>query len=1030
MMSRRRGIVHKTVLFFVCVVGAGGVVAFGADWPQWRYDAGRTAASPEQLPDQLHLQWVRRLPPPEPAWAKYPRLCFDVSYEPVVQGETMFVPSMVTDSVTALETDTGAQRWRFYTDGPVRLAPVAFDGKVCFVSDDGHLYCVDAADGRLLWKYRGLPSEREDRKVLGNDRVISLWPARGGPVLADGRIYFAAGVWPFEGVYVHAVDAQTGKPVWTNREAGYIERGLIDHSTRQAAGLSPQGYLAVIGEKLFVPSGRALAATLDRKTGALEPYSTGWGGRDNLEKGCWYVSGNPRYYFQSGEPYDLATRTRVQIDPANAKELGEFREPVLTEQAAYCSLPVNRQQGYRPAGVGYDRLVAWDLTKAPELKEWEDGQNRKWRTGDFDELWSVQTRLKVHIKAGSRLYAGAEGTVAALALPNRAGSPKVVWKARIEGTPSRMLAAAGTLFVVTKEGSIYAFGPRKTEPKDYPAPSRTFAPEADQWTQTAGDILKATGAGEGYCLMFGVGSGRLAEELLRQSQLRIVAVDSDADRVQKLRTALADAGLYGTRIAVHQGDPVSYPFPPYVASLVVSEERAIAGHSAAEFVGRVFRVLRPYGGVACLPVPADRQDKLAAVVEAAGLTGTELTRASDCALLRRVGGPAGSADWTHEDADAGRSLVSRDKRVKEPLGVLWFGGAVDTLFPEWDFTHSRSTTPLVAGGRMFFQVFPKLHAVDIYTGRHLWTTTLPGTDLNAQRRNLSYAATEDSVYVASGRTCVRFDAATGAALSKINSPGNTETSWREVRIWNDCLIGSAGRTLVCIDRQSERIRWSYQAAGNQISFAVGDGRVFVGDASLPDRRGEVTQVSGRLAALDLRDGNELWKTDLKLQTPEKKEQKPPTLRLVYSEANDVLLTVYTKVSAYDGSDGALLWGGQVIEGGDQPILHRDQLITQAGETYDPRTGSRLPRRLFSGRRRGCTRVIGGEHLLMIRNAHASYLDLASARQTFFRGIRAGCTNNLIPAGGILTALDFSHGCACNYAVFASMALVHLPGVDE
>ena len=42
-------------------------------------------------------------------------------------------------------------------------------------------------DGSLLWSFRGGPSPR---KVLGNKRIVSMWPARGGPVLRDGKVYF------------------------------------------------------------------------------------------------------------------------------------------------------------------------------------------------------------------------------------------------------------------------------------------------------------------------------------------------------------------------------------------------------------------------------------------------------------------------------------------------------------------------------------------------------------------------------------------------------------------------------------------------------------------------------------------------------------------------------------------------------------------------------------------------------------------------------------------------------------------------
>ena len=34
-----------------------------ADWPMWRCDPGRTAASSDSLPATLRLQWSRALPP-------------------------------------------------------------------------------------------------------------------------------------------------------------------------------------------------------------------------------------------------------------------------------------------------------------------------------------------------------------------------------------------------------------------------------------------------------------------------------------------------------------------------------------------------------------------------------------------------------------------------------------------------------------------------------------------------------------------------------------------------------------------------------------------------------------------------------------------------------------------------------------------------------------------------------------------------------------------------------------------------------
>ena len=158
--------------------------AFAVDWPMWRFDASRTASSPEELPAELHLQWTLDLPTPEPCWpyTQY-KLQFDKSYEPIAVGSLLLVSSMVSDSVVAYSTETGEEAWRFYAGGPVRFAPSAWEGKLYFVSDDSYLYCLEAATGRLLWKFRGAPSER---KLLGNARFISAWPARGAPVVYDG----------------------------------------------------------------------------------------------------------------------------------------------------------------------------------------------------------------------------------------------------------------------------------------------------------------------------------------------------------------------------------------------------------------------------------------------------------------------------------------------------------------------------------------------------------------------------------------------------------------------------------------------------------------------------------------------------------------------------------------------------------------------------------------------------------------------------------------------------------------------------
>ena len=255
------------------------------DWPTWRRDPARSGKTGVALPDPLHLRWVRTLPPLAPAY-RSSRLQFDRGYEPVVAGKTLFVGSSRNDSVAAFDTETGAERWRFFTEGPVRVAPVAWRDRLFVASDDGRLYCLDAARGQPVWTFRAVPS---DRKLLGNGRIISVWPVRGGPVVSDGRVYFAAGVWPFEGVFVYALDALTGEVAWLNDRAGHLY-GDQPHSTSALGGVTPQGYLVVSGDDLVVPCGTAMPATFDRRTGALKEFALPKEGR---LPGGWFVMAQP-----------------------------------------------------------------------------------------------------------------------------------------------------------------------------------------------------------------------------------------------------------------------------------------------------------------------------------------------------------------------------------------------------------------------------------------------------------------------------------------------------------------------------------------------------------------------------------------------------------------------------------------------------------------------------------------------------------------------------------------------------------------
>jgi outer membrane protein assembly factor BamB len=986
----------------------------GADWPQYRFDTSRSASSPQGLPPELSLRWVRKLPAPRPAFPGEVRLRYDASYEPVVLGQSMFVPSMIDDSVTALDIATGAERWRFFTEGPVRFAPVAWEGNVYFVSDDGCLYCVDAADGKLRWNFRGLPPGKSDRKLLGSGRLISLFPARGGPVLQDGVLYFGAGIWSGYGVAVHALDARSGKVVWSNTDSNRIPKANMDHGIAHEAGITPQGYLAVIHDTLVVPCGAQLPAFLDLKTGKLKPYWMGWGGRNGLPKGTWFVAGTRNYLSHGGDLYDLARPnderfddprirkdfksmlypggfTRLWIDPTNQKDIGAFQEPVFTSETLYTS-----DEGIAAYDLRDVKLEERKKSPIPASRR-DDTYPDKWKLAGR-ALWRMPSPLRVYAKAAEHLYLGGPGVVEALRVPKRGEAPKSVWRTTLEGIPHRMLVAGGSLFVVTREGAIHAFGGQKTATPIVHAPPTAASPPPDAWTQTAASILQTANVREGYALVLGIGTGRLAEELVRQSRLDVIAIDRNADKVDRLRRRLHGAGLYGVRASAHVGDPLAYPLAPYMASLIVSEDKeALVGLGDAKSLESLFHSLRPYGGTACLAIDAAKRDAFVANVNGGKLPGATVRCEADWVLVARAGPLAGSADWSHAQADAANTGASREQFVKAPLDLLWF----DTP-PRW-FRTPGSTLVRVCGGRMFLKS-QKLQAVDVYTGRPLWGVELPFP----HNQNDPMVAVDDAIYVAGGKTCLVLEPATGKTVARIDLPADLAGPWLNLRVCGDRLIGQSGKTLLCVDRRGGGVVWKYPCGHAGLSVACGGGKVFVAELASAKPLGTTRPTQTR--ALDLQTGKLLW-------------QIAGGSEVRYSEALD---RVVLESGIHRAADGGLVSAfpepakPAKRANGSRPtplFLIGTKVLVGTEESYteyDLRTGRALSKPM-TWTRRGCTIPRAGSHLVTTRvRGNAACIDLVSREITTFWNVRAACSNNLFPADGVLNMPSLSGGCTCNY----------------
>ncbi len=149
----------------------------GEDWPTFRHDPGRSGAVTTTVPPTgLKRTWSAQLGG---------RLSTAV----VADGK-LFVASIDTHSVCALDADTGQQLWNYTAGGRIDSPPTIWHGRALFGSADGHVYCVSAHDGQLMWRYRVAP---EDRRMMAFEQLESVWPVHGSVLLQNDELYCVAG---------------------------------------------------------------------------------------------------------------------------------------------------------------------------------------------------------------------------------------------------------------------------------------------------------------------------------------------------------------------------------------------------------------------------------------------------------------------------------------------------------------------------------------------------------------------------------------------------------------------------------------------------------------------------------------------------------------------------------------------------------------------------------------------------------------------------------------------------------------------
>lgn len=1008
------------------------------DWPTFRHDAKRTGTTAEALPNQLKQIWTRKFSPLKVSWPDDPRIQFDKSYHPIVMGKTIFITSSKNDCLYAISTETGEILWKFFADAPIRFAPTGSKDKLFCVSDDSYLYCLQISTGKLLWKFRGAPN---DSKILVNGRLASPWPARGAPAVVENKVYFSAGIWPFMGVFIYAINTETGKPIWINSGSGSLYQ-TQSHNSGAFTGPAPQGYISATKDFVIIPNGRSAPAAYDAKTGELLHYDL------PLKMGGYYTPITDSAYFFAGSTFDLKS----------GKALGTLPMP--------CILSSN----YLYAGS----LQAFDLKNIHTLKPAEKTSSAL----PLTPLWNEPIKAEIQFLAGERLYATSENSIFAYDLPEfnkEIKIPKLIWKLDTTGTLAEIIPADNKLFAITLEGELICFADDKTTPLKEPLLFETAIP-FDEISSTREDlVLLTTDKYKGYAIVLGVGTGGMAEQLTRKTELSIIVIERDLALVEKFRKKWDEALVYGSRIVILHGNPFDYPFPPYIASLVTSEGIDFNKEKISQVVSRIFHTLRPYGGVACLEVPPALKDRWTHAIYENNLQMAGNRNKNGWTLLTKEGQLLGAGTYSHQYADSTNSVASSDNRVKLPLGLLWFGGPSNKNVLS---TLGHGPTPQVAGGRVVTQGPSNLQAYDAYTGRILWELNITelGKTFESDERQpgangigSNYVTLADYIYVVFRGKCIKLESETGAVIDVFELPPlqgeTTSAKWSYIAANGDYLIagadplnddntgipgkftwnGSTSKAIVVLNRHIGKMVWKIEAdqGFRHNAIAIGNDKLFCIDLLPNDLKSTLASKKsggkGKISAYSLSTGNLIWSTsDGVFGT-----------WLSYSAEHDILFQAgrpskdmltdeqNNRMSTFQGKDGKFLWDKSHSYAGPCLLIDKEIIAQNVGfNLFDGSQKTKVDTITNDiigwnfARNHGCDTVVGAKNILTFRSTAAGYYDLTNDSGTGnFGGLRTGCTSNAIIAEGIVNIPDFTRNCSESYQNQTSLALIHQPDVE-
>jgi outer membrane protein assembly factor BamB len=371
-----------------------------------------------------------------------------------------------------MDSSNGDLIWTFTAGARIDSPPTIYNGLALFGCRDGWVYCINATDGKLCWRFRAAPQEQY---IMVFDQVESAWPVPGSVLMLDDVAYIAAGRSSFldGGVYLYGLNPRTGKKLYETKVDGpwpdvhkEVGRPFDMEGTKSDILVSD-------GEKLFL-----FQMAFDKELNDITPLRASTLGDRIVSRHLMATGGFLQEMWYDRTYWTYSNRWPGFYYSNAAPKAGQIL--VFDENTTYglhvYTKRLRLSPQFIPDAEGYE-LFADDNDNEPVLAKNSIGREKGPGFSRTEPpKWSKQIKLRVEamVLADNKLfiagppdvmpeddpYAAFEGRKGAQLWVVSAADGQKLTEYQLDSIPAidGLIAAGGRLFMATTDGKVLCFG--------------------------------------------------------------------------------------------------------------------------------------------------------------------------------------------------------------------------------------------------------------------------------------------------------------------------------------------------------------------------------------------------------------------------------------------------------------------------------------------------------------------------------------------------------------------------------------------